>query len=492
MSAEVEASMRDRGVDERRAVKSMAWTVVSFGGSRLLVFGVTIVLARLLTPADFGVVAAGMAVLAYLEIGLDVGVGAALIYEQEEGVTPRVQTAFTLNLLVAAAFTVAGVLSAPALADLLHVPAHVALLQLLFCTVLVRGAGQVQDALLRRDLRFRERTAVDLTRAAVRAVVSIAFALLVPGPQALVVGILVGEAVGTLVTWVLVGFRPTLALDRTAAVALLRFGGAVVVLRVLGVAFGSSDYLVVGARLGPGQLGLYSMAYRLPELLVANLYYIFSTVAFSMYSRSRETDASGFGNVMLRALTLLTLFGFAAGTGLALVAHDAIRVLLTPRWLPAAPPMILIALMLAVSAVGYASGDIFLAVGRPGLLVAVSAPMTAITVLGFVLAAPHGITAVAVVHLVLMVVYSALRLVLAGRVVSVPLSASLAAFWPALVATVGVLACGLPVRLLAEPGVGRLLGTVVAGVVGCVAALALLSRDTLPELRRLAGAAVAR
>lgn len=482
----------DRRLDQNVAVKSIAWTTLSFGGSRLIVFGVTLVLAALLSPADFGVVAAGLAILAYLEIGLDIGVGAALIYEQEEGVTRRVQTAFTLNLGVAALFTVAGVLAAPALAELLQVPEHVDLLRLLFCSVLIRGAGQVQDAMLRRDLRFKERTVVDLSRAMVRAVVSIGLAVTAPGPAALVAGILAAEVVGTAVNWLLVRFRPTLVLDRSAARALLRFGGAVVALKVLGVVFGSSDYLVVGHRLGPEQLGLYSMAYRVPDLIIANLYFIFSTVAFSVYSRSRATDAAGFRDVMLRALGLLTLFGFTTGVGLAIVAHDAILVLFEDRWLPAATPMALIALMLAVASVGYASGDIFPAIGRPGLLFKLSAPMTAVTVLGFVLAAPYGITAVAIVHVVLMVVYSAARLLLAGRVLSVPLSASLVALRPAAVATTGIVATALPVQLLAPPGALALLSTMSAGAVGCLAALALLSRDTLVELRRLAAEVVTR
>ncbi|MDP9395272.1 MAG: oligosaccharide flippase family protein [Actinomycetota bacterium] len=479
-------------VDERGAVQSVAWTVLSFGGSRLIVFCVTLVLAALLSPADFGVVAAGLAVLAYLEIGLDVGVGSALIYEQEKGVTRRVQTAFTLNLGVALLFTVAGLLAAPALAVLLRVPEHVDLLRLLFCSVLIRGAGQVQDAILRRDLRFKERTVVDLSRAVVRAAVSIGVALVAPGPAALVIGIVASEAVGTAANFLLVRFRPTLALDADAAGALLRFGGVVVGLKVLGVVFGSSDYLVVGNRLGPEALGLYSMAYRLPELLIANMYYIFSTVAFSVYARSRSSDPASFQQVMLRALTLLSLFGFAAGTGLAIVSRDLVHTLFEDRWLPAALPMALIALMLAVSSVGYASGDIFLAIGRPGLLFAVSAPVTAVTVVGFILAAPHGIVMVAVVHLVLMVVYSTARLLLAGRVLRVPIADSLAALRPAAVATAGVVATALPVQLLTPPGPSGLAASTVVGAAGCVGALALLSRGTLVELRRLLAHAVAR
>jgi hypothetical protein len=76
-----------------RAVRSFLWAGLSFGSSKLIVFLVTLVLARLLAPADFGVVAVGLTLIAFLEIALDLGVGAAVVQQQERGITERVRTA---------------------------------------------------------------------------------------------------------------------------------------------------------------------------------------------------------------------------------------------------------------------------------------------------------------------------------------------------------------------------------------------------------------
>jgi O-antigen/teichoic acid export membrane protein len=70
---------------KRRAVRGFAWAVVSYGGNKLVVFGSTLVLTRLLAPAEFGVVAAGLAFMAYLEVLLDLGLNAAVVYRQEQG-----------------------------------------------------------------------------------------------------------------------------------------------------------------------------------------------------------------------------------------------------------------------------------------------------------------------------------------------------------------------------------------------------------------------
>jgi lipopolysaccharide exporter len=166
---------------DRSALHSFFWAGLSFGATKLAVFGSTLVLARILVPEDFGVVAAAMSIIALFEIGLDLGVGSALIYDQEKGITSRVQTAFTLNVAIAAVLTAVFVVSAPAIAAYFRVPDQVGVFRALAFFLLLRGLGQVHDAVLRRDLDFRRRTVTELVRAAARLGVSIALALLGQG-----------------------------------------------------------------------------------------------------------------------------------------------------------------------------------------------------------------------------------------------------------------------------------------------------------------------
>src|SRR3712207_2856836 len=144
----------------------------------------------------------------------------------------------------------------------------------------------------------------------------------------------------------------------------------------------------------------------------------YTTLFRSLYSRARaEGTAESFKDSMLRALTLLTSFGFPMGTALALVARDAVPVLFSEQWLPAVVPMVLLALAAGVNAIGYASGDIFPALGRPGLLLRLDIVFATVETAAFFLIASQGITAVAWVHLVSGVVYMACRMVVANRLV---------------------------------------------------------------------------
>jgi lipopolysaccharide exporter len=478
------APVTGRKVDARTAGASFFWSAVSFGSSKLLVFVVTLVMARLLVPEDFGVVSVGLAIIAFLEVALDLGVGAALVYEQERGITRRVQTAFTLNLGIAAVCTAAGVAAAPLIAEFFGID-DVDLLRVLFLYFLLRGLVQVPDAVLRRDLDFRRRAIIDVSRAGARGLLSIPLAMAGAGPWALVLGILGSEVVGIVLTWAFVRFFPTLTLDPVAARALLSFGTAALTMKVLGAVLENADYFIIGNQLGTWALGIYTLGYRIPELVLANVFWIFSSVAFSLYARARSDDLRSLRSAALRALQLITLFAFPTGVGMAVVSLDVTIVLLGWEWEEVAAPLLFIALSMAVSSIGYASGDVFPAVGRPGLLIKIVGPMVVIKVTALLVAAQYGLSEMAATVFGLSVVFASVRLTVANRLLGVSLGTSLRTMLPGVLAAIGAAAGALPVVLMREPEAETLAMAVTAGVIGAAALLFLFCRPVLKELRKM-------
>jgi PST family polysaccharide transporter len=473
----------------RSAVRSLLWGALSFGSSRLIVFLVTLALARLLAPADFGVVAAGLTLIQLLEIALDLGLGASVVYEQEEGITHRVRTAFTLNLVIAVLLAGVAIAAAPLIASFFHVPQAAGLLRVLFGYLVLRGATQVQTAVLQRDLRYRARTVVDVSRALVRGAVSLALALTGAGPWAIVLGLLAGEVVGLAIATWNVRVRPTLHLQWAVVRTLLGFGVSVLALKVLGALLCGGDALAIGNRLGPTDLGLYTVADRLPELAISSIFWILSDVAFSLYAKARRHGPEAFRGGVLRALRLITFFGFSAGTGLAVIAPSAVPLLFSARWTPAVVPTAVLALAVGLSAIGYAAGDVFPAIGRPGAVLAHTAVVTAASLVGYWLAAPYGITAVAFVVLGQQVVLGVLRLRLTNRLVGTSWREMAEAMTPAVASALGIAACALPVGLLLPHTVAGLLLTILAGLVGAGLGVLLAGRSVVTELRTLVGGA---
>ncbi len=470
-----------------RAVKSFAWSALSFGGSKVVVFVSTVVLARLLTPLDFGTVAAASAVIVFFDVVLDLGIGAAVIYEQQRGVTERVQTAFTLNVIVTIALTGLGLLATPAIASFFGLTAHEDVFQALFIYLFIRGMGQLQDSLLQRDLRFGRRAGVEISRSVVRAGVSIGLAVAGLGVWALVGGLLAGELTATVLAWILVRFRPHFTLDRAVIGAIMSFGLSYIALKLVDAIAIDSDYLVVGHTLGPTQLGYYSIGYRLPELALMSLYWIFGAVAFPLYSQARMRGRDLPVQGMLRVLRLITLFSFPAGVLLALSSRDIIYVIFSAKWAPAITPMVLISLMTAIVSVGFSSGDLFPAMGKPGTLLVLNVPLTILLVIGYIVAAPYGIVWVAAAHVVMAIVSQGARFVLVSRKFGTTVLAQVRATKPGVCAVLGVLALAGPVRLLLPHGLPTLILLGLLGVSGAVGGVMLGARSTLGEVRELVG-----
>ena len=196
----------------------------------MVILVLTLVLARLLTPEDFGLVTAALTLIAMLDAALDLGVGAAVVAEQEHGITPAGRgPPGTLNLIMSDRRGGAGIAASPLIAALFDAPDQAWLFALIFLYPLFRGAGQVSDAVLKRDLLFKRRNRVDLLRAAVRVAVSIPLALTVGGAISIAAGIVVSELAAMVLLMVLEPVRPVLRIDRATVRSLLGFGGQVTV-----------------------------------------------------------------------------------------------------------------------------------------------------------------------------------------------------------------------------------------------------------------------
>ena len=466
----------------RRAVGGFLWSAASFGASKIIVFVMTVVLARLLAPADFGLVAAGLSVAAFLEIALDFGVGSAVIYEQERGITERVRIAFSLSLIVAAVMTGIGIAISPFVALYFRVPSATLLFQVLFCYLMLRGVGLVQDAVLQRDLRYRTRTMVDVLRALGRGGASVVLAFGGQGAWAIVAGTVVGEAVAAVAYCVFVRIAPTWRLRRDVVKALLKFGLPLLTLNIVNTVSAEGDKMIVGGRLNPTSLGQYTIAQKLPEMLIDNVYWVFQRIAYGIYARARTGGPEMFRAAMLKALRLVTFFGFPMGTALAVIAPSAVPVLFSPAWSPAVPTMIVISLTAGLAAIGYASGDIFPAIGRPAALLRATAATVGVELVVMWFVAPYGILMVALVHLAFMIFWGPVRLHVANRYVGTTWRECLVAMRPGTIAALGIGLLGTPAALFTGTGWIGLVATAAAGAAGGGGAVLLFDRAALAEV----------
>lgn len=474
----------------KKAAGGFAWALVGFALMQVGSFATYSIATRVLGDEGIGVSATALTLVFWIDVLLSVGLGASLIYEQETGQTKRVAVAFTVNLMVAAVLAALCFFGADTIDRLLGAE-HPEMFRVLAALIVVKGLGQVPDAMLKRELDFKRRVRADFTRSIGRFVVTVSLLNAGVGPVSMVIGVLVAEIAAVSVTWFLVRFKPVLSFDRVVAGQMLRFGAAMFGAQLLGMLWLQGDYFFIAHTWGAksSEYGSYFTAFRLPELILGSAYNLFSNVAFPAYSAARKRGSDALREASLKSLRYLCFFGFTAGIGMSLIARDFISVLF-PDITGAIPIMELLCVAAGFVGVGYASGDIYAAIGKPRLGIYFAAVFVPVLFAGFVIAVRHSIIWVAAVHVVVIIPYSAFRIEVANRLIGTTWRQSLAALRPSAAAVAGLVALALPVRLLLAQGFGSLIAIVVAGVVG--AGLGLLVGDRAMVREIVAGVVIVR
>jgi len=445
----------ETGPLQSRVARGLAWTLVDHWGSQLFNLAVFVLLARLLIPDDFGLVALAAVFVAFAQLIVDQGLGDALI-QRREVTRSHIDTAFWVAVATAAVLTLIGVLLAIPLAAVLGEPELQPIIQVLSLTFVLSAVTSVQVALLRRELAFRSLAIRSLLAAVVGGVVSVPMAYLGFGAWALV-GQQVAAALASVVSlWAVSPWRPSLRASGAHFRELFSFGAHVVGSDVLNFLGRNSDNLLVGVVLGPTALGFYAVGYRILEVTQRMLVNVARKITFPALSRLQD-DRDRLRRAYLRVTRVSSALILPGYLGLALVAPELMRVLFGHRWEMSGPVAAILFLTGPVLTLQAFSGSLLNAAGHPEVTLRFRLISSVVNIVGFVIAVPFGITAVAAAFVVR--AYLLLPLILRWMHRYVGLSVR------EYLAQLPMVAAVLAVKLVAaDLGFGaRLLGETVAG-----------------------------
>jgi O-antigen/teichoic acid export membrane protein len=398
-NAQEPASLASREL-ERRILGNTGWVALGHGGRQLATFVALLVLARLLEPRDFGLVALAWAVLAFVEQIQETGIGQALIHRRddiERAAASAVIFSPSLSLML-----YAGVFAAsPVLAELLRSPDLVEVLRVMALVLVLRGLAVVPGAILERDLDFRSRTVAEIGATLAQVGVSIGLAVSGAGVWSLVLGHLSGGAVQTALYWLLVPWRPSpRAADIRILRELMRYGRYIGAFNVLTVVSNTVDDLVVGRVLGTAPLGVYSVVYRVASSPATVLGHIVGRPMFSVYSML-QGDLGAFRYAYVRNLQRVALIAVPASVGLAVAAEPVVRALLGEQWLTGVTALHILAVYGLFKIFGGLTSEAMKGLGRSGWNLGVGILYAVVVVPALVILTPrYGITGASVAMLI--------------------------------------------------------------------------------------------
>jgi lipopolysaccharide exporter len=466
-----------------RTLRGMFWAYGSFAGVRLASFLTTAVLARVLAPRDFGVIALAMTFMAFLDMLQGLGVGQALVVADADQVAEQADSAFALSAGMGLVLCVLAAALGPVAAASFHEHALVLILPALGLTFLLYGLGSTHYALAMREIDFRSRTVAEIADAVVRGGVGVTLAFAGAGVWSLVAGYVAGSLAMTVALWRLVAWRPRWSLRRAHVRRLLGFGGALTGVAIMGALLAQFDNAVVGRVLGATQLGFYSVANRLPYLFIISLASATGQVLYPAFaSLSREELARAF----VTALRYTAMVAFPLTAGLIVLARPVTLVVFGAHWSPAVAATRVLCLWALMSPVSMVCGNAFKARGRAGLLLALAVPQAIALIVGSLALVHHGIVAVAWVQATIAIVAQALTLWLACRMIAVPVPRALAAMAGPALACVGLAAVLLGITHVVSNPWLAVLAAGGAGVAVYLVLLRVLARDLLDRLATMA------
>ena len=377
----------------QRAATGFAWTTASALCQQIAQFGSSIVLARLLLPSDYGLIAVVGSVMVFAALFTDLGIGAAVIH-REIPTRSFLSTVFWANAVTGIALTLvtgglgyllALVYGEPQLRDLMWIGGLTFALDI----------RVVQTALLGRTMRFRQLAILETTSALIGIATSITAATLGAGATSLVLGPVAATTSASLLFWLAVGWRPALTISRQDARETLRFGRGLVGFNFVNYWSRNADNILLARVTSAAQLGLYSRAYALMMAPLTQLNGMTNRVLFPVLARARA-DSEAAGKLWLRA-TKLVFVGIAPIALLFSTAAPAlIETLYGARWRGAAVLLELLATAGLAQLLPAASGQVYYAFGATDELFRRGVVSSALTVLAIVIGLPWGTVGVAV------------------------------------------------------------------------------------------------
>lgn len=328
---------------------------------------ITIVLARLVLPEDFGLVVMAMVITQLASLIGDLGFGPALV--QKKTITPKhVSTAMVITLVTGMLLWGVVALGSSVIASVYEEPRLGPVVAVLGAMFLLRGISGVPRDLLRRNMRFDLVAIASIISVTVGGAAGIALAIGGAGVWALVAMTLVENAVSMLVIPVLaarkLGWRPSFEFDPDAFATMWRFSASVSGTRLAHYGVSNIDNFVVGKVLGASALGIYNLAYRLmlfPILKVAEVVANVSTPAFAKL----QDELRRLSDAYRKAVSRVCLVCFPVSVGTAVTAPALVPAVFGDNWLAAVPVVQVLALNGVRLAVARMSGVVYEATGRP-------------------------------------------------------------------------------------------------------------------------------
>ena len=348
---------------QQRAIKGGFWIFSLRTVGQLFNFIRLIVLARLLSPNDFGLMGIALLSMMTLETFSETGFKTALI-QNKKNIKNYLNSAWTVLILRGVILFAILYLIAPHAAVFFNAPAAKPIIQIIALSILLHAFTNIGVVYFQKELEFKKQFKYEFSGIFADFIVAISAALIFRNVWALVLGFVAGNAASLIMSYKLHDYRPKLDFNLSKAKELWGFGKWILGSSILIFLFMQGDDIFVGKVLGVAALGFYQMAYKISNLPVTEITHVISKITFPAYSKLQQ-NARKLKVAYLKVLQITAFLSFPVAGAIFFLAEDFTLIFLTQKWMPIVPVIKVLILAGLCSSIGATAGPLFQSIGKP-------------------------------------------------------------------------------------------------------------------------------
>lgn len=377
-----------------KVLSSLIWKILERGGTQGIQFIIQIILARLLSPEDYGVIAIIMIFIALANVFVQSGFSVALIQKKDSDDTDF-SSVFYLSLLVAGLMYFVLYFFAPIIADFYRNIELIKVLRVLSLTLFLGAFNSIQNTIIAKKLEFKKQFLSSLIAVIVSGIVGIMMAYKNFGVWALVYQQLLNQTLICILLLKIVKWRPKLLFSFLKLKKLFSFGSKLLLSSLLDTLYMNITGLLIGKIYSPSILGFYNRGNQFPQIIVSNFNGAIQEVMFPALSAEQE-NTQRVKEMIRRSIVTSSYIVIPLMMGLIVIAEPMIKILLTDKWLPSAPYLRIFCLIYAFWPLHTANLQAINALGRSDIFLKVEIIKKILGLLILFMTVEHGAYVVAI------------------------------------------------------------------------------------------------
>lgn len=380
-------------MNSKKVLSNLIWRFMERCGAQLVSFVVSIILARLLCPEDYGIIALVAVFITILQTFVDSGFANALI-QKKDADDIDFSSVFYFNITSCTVLYIVMFFAAPYIAAFYKIPELIPIVRVISLKLIIAGLKNVQQAYVSRNMMFKKFFYATLAGTIGAAIVGISMAYAGLGVWALVAQQLFNLFIDTVILWIVVKWRPKKVFSFQRLKGLLSYGWKLLAVSLINNLYNQGRQLAIGKVYTPADLALYNKGRQFPDLFVANINTSIDSVLLP--AMSKEQDNVEHVKAMTRRSIRITSYILAPFmVGLALVSKPLTIILLTEKWIECVPFMQVFCVAFLIRPISSANLNAMKAMGRSDLFLKIDIIKIIIGIILLILTVQYGALAVA-------------------------------------------------------------------------------------------------